>query len=338
MLIAGAVCPHPPLLIPAALGSAAADPPAELRKVAGAAAQAVSGLADARPDLIVVVGGGAAEREYDADASGGLHAFGVGVTVGPGEPVLPLSLTVGRWLLERAGILAREEVPDPTAGLVGAGAELAGAGVGLTDETGAAPPAEAVDLAAETADLPDKAAVPDEATVPDEAAVPPDVTAVLQDVSAVPPDEAVSLPGAARGEAKVGGGAIPVVFQEVARNAAAGACLKLGRILADRAPRVALLAMGDACARPAREDPDVPDLAARDYDEEVAEALAAADARWLARLDPALDDELVVAGRAAWQVLAGAARGARMQGRLLCMSAPYGVTYLVASWEECRTD
>src|SRR6516225_1052989 len=103
MLIAGAVCPHPPLLIPAALGSAASDPPAELRSVADAAGRAVSGLAGARPDLIVVVGGGAAEREHGADASGGLHAFGVDVTVGPGEPGLPLSLTVGRWLLRAPG-------------------------------------------------------------------------------------------------------------------------------------------------------------------------------------------------------------------------------------------
>jgi hypothetical protein len=285
MLIAGAVCPHPPLLIPAALGSAAGDPPAELRKVADAAAQAVSGLVGARPDLIVVVGGGAAEREYGADASGGLHAFGVNVTVGPGEPVLPLSLTVGRWLLERAGILARDEAPDSEAGLVGAAA-------GVPGDAGAGLPAETAGL----------------------------------------PDGPVSLPGAGAASG------IPVLFQEVARDAAAGACLKLGRILADGAPRVAMLAMGDACARPAREDPDVPDLAAQDYDEELAEALAAADARWLARLDPALDDELVVAGRAAWQVLAGAARGVRMQGRLLCMSAPYGVTYLVASWEQCRTD
>ena len=245
MLIAGAVCPHPPLLIPEALGSAASDPPDELRKVSGAAARAVAGLAAARPDLLVVVGGGAAEREYAADASGGLHAFGVAVTIGTGEPVLPLSLTVGRWLLEQGGIL---------------------------DHSGSA------------ADGP------------------------------------------------------PVVFQEVARHAAAGDCLKLGRILADRAPRVALLAMGDSCARPAREAPGVPDPVAQDYDEEVAEALAAADARWLARLNPALDEELVVAGRAAWQVLAGAARGRRMDGRLLCMSAPYGVTYLVASWEEARTD
>jgi hypothetical protein len=245
MLIAGAVCPHPPLLIPAALGSAGSDPPDELRKVAGATARAVAGLAAARPDLLVVVGGGAAEREYGAEAAGGLHAFGVHVTIGAGEPVLPLSLTVGRWLLESGAILGPGGVPA---------------------------------------------------------------------------------------------GGLPVLFQEVTRHAAAGDCLKLGRILADRAPRVALLAMGDACARPAREAPGVPDLAAQDYDEDIAEALAAADARWIARLDPARDDELVVAGRAAWQVLAGAAGGRRMDGRLLCMSAPYGVTYLVASWEESRTD
>ena len=243
MLIAGAVCPHPPLLIPEALGSAASDPPAELRKVAAAAARAVAGLAAARPEAIVVVGGGAAEREFGADAAGGLHAFGVGVTIGAGEPILPLSLTVGRWLLEQGGILHRD--------------------------------------------------------------------------------------GTSAGD-------VAVVFQEVARSAAAGDCIKLGRILADRAPRVALLAMGDSCARPAREAPEVPDPDAQEYDEEVAEALAAADVRWLARLDPALDEELVVAGRAAWQVLAGAAGGRRMHGRLLCMSAPYGVTYLVASWEEPR--
>ena len=306
MLIAGAVCPHPPLLIPAALGLAASHPPAELRDVADAATRAVSGLADARPDLIVVVGGGAAEREYGADASGGLHAFGVDVTVGPGAPVLPLSLTVGRWLLERAGVLAGDEAPNPMAGLVGAAA-------GLPGETGARLPAETAGLSDEPADLPGG-------------------PAGLPGGPAGLPGEPVSWPGAGAASGSA------VVFQEVARNATASDCLTLGRILADRAPRVAVLAMGDACARPAREDPEAPDPAARDYDEEVAEALAAADARWLARLEPALDDELVVAGRAAWQVLAGAARGTRMQGRLLCMAAPYGVTYLVASWEQCRTD
>jgi len=252
MLIAGAVCPHPPLLIPAALGAAASDPPAEVRKVTEAAAQAVEQLIAARPDLIAVVGGGPVDREYGLAAAGGLHDYGVDVTVGTGEPLLPLSLTVGRWLLEGAGVL------QPTA--------VAGDG------------------------------------------------------------------------ARAGSEPVAVLFQAVAQRASPGDCLKLGMVLAERAPRVALLAMGDSSARPAREAPGVPDLAAQEYDEDVAEALAAADARWLARLDPALDDELVVAGRAAWQVLAGAARGARMQGRLLCMSAPFGVTYLVASWEQCRTD
>src|SRR6516164_704906 len=108
MLIAGAVCPHPPLLIPAALGGAASDPPAELRKVTEAAAQAVAQLIAARPDLIAVVGGGPVDREYGPAAAGGLHDYGVDVTVGTGEPVLPLSLTVGRWLLEQAGVLSPE--------------------------------------------------------------------------------------------------------------------------------------------------------------------------------------------------------------------------------------
>ena len=270
MLVAGAVCPHPPLLIPAALGAAASDPPAELRKVTDAAAQAVARLVAARPDLIAVVGGGPVDHEYGPAASGGLHDYGIGFTVGTGEPVLPLSLTVGRWLLERAGVLE-------DAGGVAGGAAAGGAGV------------------------------------------------------------AANAAGDAAGDKPAA-----VLFQEVAQRASPGDCLKLGMVIAERAPRVALLAMGDASARPAREAPGVPDLPAQEYDEDVAEALAAADARWLAALDPARDNELVVAGRAAWQVLAGAAggtaRGCRLHGRLLCMSAPYGVTYLVASWEESRTD
>jgi hypothetical protein len=129
-----------------------------------------------------------------------------------------------------------------------------------------------------------------------------------------------------------------VLLQAVDQRAPAGDCVKLGIMIAERAPRVALLAMGDASARRARGIEGAPDPRAQDYDDEVAEALAAADARWLGRLDPALDDELVVAGRAAWQVLAGAAAGSRLSGRLLCMANPYGVTYLVACWERPRAD
>ena len=102
MLIAAAVCPHPPLLIPAALGAAGSEPPAVLRAVAEACDAAVHALVAAEPDLIAVVGGGPADHEYEAGAARSLSEFGVPVTVGDGDPVLPLSLTVGRWLLSRA--------------------------------------------------------------------------------------------------------------------------------------------------------------------------------------------------------------------------------------------
>jgi hypothetical protein len=41
----------------------------------------------------------------------------------------------------------------------------------------------------------------------------------------------------------------------------------------------------------------------------------------------------MIAGRAAWQVLAGAAAGVSLLGRLRCAAAPYDVSYLVASWD-----
>jgi hypothetical protein len=107
----------------------------------------------------------------------------------------------------------------------------------------------------------------------------------------------------------------------------------IGAAAADRPPE--LSAVGDACqvavhALAAAE----PDPQAQAYDDEAAGAFAAADDRWLGRLDPEFDDELLVAGRAAWQVLAGAADGTRLQGRLLCLANPCGVSYLVASWTE----
>jgi len=63
---------------------------------------------------------------------------------------------------------------------------------------------------------------------------------------------------------------------------------------------------------------------------------AAADPGRLAALIPPLTDELMIAGRAAWQVLAGAAAGASLRGRLHCAVAPYDVSYLVASWDSAR--
>ena len=107
---------------------------------------------------------------------------------------------------------------------------------------------------------------------------------------------------------------------------------QLGETLAARADRVALLVMGDASARRSLKGPGYLDERAAPYDETVAEALGTADLQGLLALDPVLSHELLVAGRASWQVLAGAARGARWSARLVFEGAPYGVTYLVAAW------
>ncbi len=308
MLVAAAVCPHPPLLIPAAAGVAGwaagavpgpespddAEPAAAgdtgggepqaaddavLRRVRAACRAAVAGLARAAPDLIVVVGGAAAAGEYSGSAAGGLQEFGVPVTIGSGLPVLPLSLTVGAWLLRGCGLRA-------------APGEAAAA-----SRPRPAPAQQPRPLAPAAAQQLRSLASP----------------------AGAPQPRVVAYPA--------------VRLQAVARDTAAADCLRLGAQLAAAAPRVAMLAMGDGSARKATGVPGAPDPAADTYDAEVAAALAAADPGRLARLDAALDDVLSVAGRAAWQVLAGAAAGRRMRGTLRCAAAPFGVSYLVASWD-----
>jgi len=66
---------------------------------------------------------------------------------------------------------------------------------------------------------------------------------------------------------------------------------------------------------------------------EVLAQLAAGDAGRLLGLDAGLARELMVAGRASWQVLAGAAAGWQPPAVVdLAFEAPYGVGYHTASW------
>ncbi|MET3984968.1 hypothetical protein [Streptomyces sp. PvR034] len=109
-------------------------------------------------------------------------------------------------------------------------------------------------------------------------------------------------------------------------------CLETGRELAARAERVALLVMGDGSACRTLKAPGYLDERAAAFDETAAAALGAADLPALTALDADLAAELKAAGRAPWQVLAGAAEGAGLEGRLLYEDAPYGVGYFVAAW------
>ncbi|MGW1551966.1 hypothetical protein, partial [Streptomyces sp. NPDC002346] len=124
----------------------------------------------------------------------------------------------------------------------------------------------------------------------------------------------------------------PIEGLGVGETLEAGLCASTGRELAARARRVAMLVMGDGSACRTVKAPGYLDERALSFDTEVSRALGAADLAVLRALDGSLAYELKVAGRAPWQVLAGAAEGAGLSGRLLYEDAPYGVGYMVATW------
>lgn len=109
MLVAAAVCPCPPLLVPEVAAGAAP----ELEEARAACTDALGVLAASRPDLLVAVGAG--ERSgrvaYPEGSRGSFRGFGVPLDVrlgggadAPGpEGGLPAPLAVGAWLLGRTG-------------------------------------------------------------------------------------------------------------------------------------------------------------------------------------------------------------------------------------------
>ncbi|AEH10885.1 MULTISPECIES: hypothetical protein [Protofrankia] len=250
-LTAAVVCPHPPLLVP----ELAAGEPVAVREPA---IQAVRRLVAGGPDAVVVVGDAPRTRPYAAGESGSLAGYGVPLLVTLGSatpeaaPTLPLSLTVGAWLLGQ--VLWEGAVT----------------GLGVSATTSAADAA------------------------------------------------------------------------------------RLGAELAGSARRVALLVMGDGSARRTAGAPGGFDSRADGHDAAVAAALATGDAAALLSLDPALSRELMAAGRASWQVLAGArladatltatahdpditmsdTRTWSWMSRAEYVAAPYGVGYVVAVWEQ----
>jgi hypothetical protein len=198
--------------------------------------QAVRRLVEEDPDLVVVIGAGPASASYGPADSGSLAGYGVDLTVplGPrmcgGEAILPLSLTIGAWLLRQTGWTGDRQAY----------------------------------------------AVPD--------------------------------------------------------RLEAGEADALGRTLAELDDRVALLCMGDGSARRTEKAPGWLDQRAEPFDRSVAAALRQGDPAALHELDDGLARELLAAGRASWQVLAGAAAERRWHGRLDYDEAPFGVAYFVAGW------
>ncbi|MFF8773859.1 class III extradiol dioxygenase subunit B-like domain-containing protein [Kitasatospora sp. NPDC015120] len=104
MLVAAAVCPCPPLLVPEVAAGAAA----ELEPLRAACDEALGVVLAAAPELLVVVGTGAEAEVWTEGGAGSFHRYGVPLVAAlPGGraegPELAPSLTVGAWLLGRAG-------------------------------------------------------------------------------------------------------------------------------------------------------------------------------------------------------------------------------------------
>ncbi|MGI5194413.1 class III extradiol dioxygenase subunit B-like domain-containing protein [Streptomyces sp. CA-288835] len=112
MLVAAAVCPCPPLLVPEVAAGAAP----EMDPARAACENALGMLAAARPDRLVVVGPAEQSGQglYQEGARGSFRGFGVDLGVGLGarpgrdrpdsaapERELPASLAVAAWLLQR---------------------------------------------------------------------------------------------------------------------------------------------------------------------------------------------------------------------------------------------
>ncbi|WP_245855052.1 hypothetical protein [Micromonospora wenchangensis] len=263
-LLAAAVCPHPPLIVPELAGAAAP----ELAELRDACAAAVAALYAAGAYTVVLVGAGERTTELALPRRGSFAPWGLPLTVGlataGGDPVPP-SGDSGDPVPPSGGVEPvsppADDEPLPLSLLVGAW---------LVDRT--APPA----------------------------------------------------PTAWR-------------LVSVASDEPADRCAALGAGLRVDGPW-ALLVLGDGSACHGPKAPGYDDPRAGAYDEGVARALADADADALLGLDPELSAQLRVAGRPAWQVLAGAVRtaGGDWHGELRHHGVPYGVGYLVASWT--RTD
>lgn len=233
MLVSAAVLPHPPLLVPEVASGAAG----ELDELRAACHKAIDAVVASDVDRLVVVGGGPRRASFGSGARGSLSGFGVPVEVAVpgaapgGPPVLPLSATIGCWLLSECHL------------------------------------------------------------------------------------------------------SCPVAIEVVAAETSSPDAAAVGAALAASAARVGLLVMGDGAATLTPKAPGYVVEGAGRWQGDVDQTLGSAAVEAVAALSTDDADRFAAGGRAAWQVLAGAARGSTWRGTLLAAEAPYGVGYTVATWQ-----
>lgn len=227
------------------------------------------------PRTLVLVGPGEQTRRHAAGAWGTLAGYGAEVEA-PREhdeatvPELPLSLTIGRWLLDRAGVNRRageNQRADRNWQ------------VGETQRAGENQRADSNRQAGENRGAGENRQAGE------------------------------SWRAGENERADENEPPTRLIVQEVSAAASPDECLRLGRELAQEAgPDAAWLVLGDGSNRRGIRSPGFEDPRASAFDAEVAGALGALDPERLAAIDPTLAVELGCRGRVAWQVAAGALR------------------------------
>ena len=167
----------------------------------------------------------------------------------------------------------------------------------------------------------------------------PDEVVLIGGIAATdedPPQEPVSLQVGRQLLAEAGC-AIGVRPVPIRADAPTPECLATGRRLvgetARAGRRIGLLVLADGSARRGLKAPGYLDPRAAAFDRTVERALAGGDPAGLAALEETMAAELLVAGRAAWQVLAGAVEGCRFAAEVHYLGDPFGVWYPVVAWQ-----
>ncbi len=122
----------------------------------------------------------------------------------------------------------------------------------------------------------------------------------------------------------------PRLLQSVHSGEPAAACLRLGAGLRTLRDRVGLLVMADGSACRSLRAPGYLDPRAAAFDAALEGAVRGGDLGPLRAMDQGLARELLAAGRAGWQVLAGAMPDRARSVEILYNADPFGVFYLVA--------
>lgn len=118
-------------------------------------------------------------------------------------------------------------------------------------------------------------------------------------------------------------------FESIDFDASVEDCAALGRDLAGRAERVAMIVIGEGSTCMTASDRAHHAKEADVYDKAVMRALAQGDDDALGRLG---ENRIATTGRAPWRVLAGAATGHEFEGRLHARGGARDRGYFVASW------